>query len=65
MKVLGKTTIRKYHHSIWIYRWHFISKSTRIHQGSFGIQDSNEAFDRWGSVLTTGDFNGDSKIDLV
>ena len=40
-------------------------KSTRIHQGSFGIQDSNEAFDRWGSVLTTGDFNGDSKIDLV
>ena len=40
-------------------------KSTRLHQGSFGIQDSNEAFDRWGSVLTTGDFNGDSKIDLV
>ena len=40
-------------------------KSTRIHQGSFGIQDSNEAFDRWGSVLTTGDFNGDSKLDLV
>ena len=40
-------------------------KSKRMHQGSFGIQDSNEAFDRWGSVLTTGDFNGDSKIDLV
>ena len=40
-------------------------KSTRIHQGSFGIQDSNEAFDRWGSVLTTGDFNGDSKLDVV
>ncbi len=40
-------------------------KSSQIHQGSFGIKDSNEAFDRWGSVLTTGDFNGDSKLDLV
>ena len=40
-------------------------KSRRIHQGSFGIDDNNEPYDRWGSVLTTGDFNGDYKTDLV
>ena len=40
-------------------------KSKRLHQGSFGMQDSIEAFDRWGSVLTIGDFNGDLKDDLA
>ena len=40
-------------------------KSRRLHQGSFGIQDKNEPYDRWGSVLATGDFDGDNKTDLV
>ena len=40
-------------------------KSKRLHQGSFNIQDNSEEFDRWGSVLTTGDFNGDSRLDLA
>ena len=40
-------------------------KSRRLHQGSFGIQDKNEPYDRWGSVLATGDFDGDDKTDLV
>ena len=41
------------------------TRSRRIHQGSFGVDDRNEPYDRWGSVLTTGDFDGDSRIDLV
>ena len=40
-------------------------KSSRLHQGSFNIDGRNEAGDRWGSVLTSGDFNGDQYWDLA
>ncbi|GAB4143881.1 MAG: hypothetical protein Tsb009_15250 [Planctomycetaceae bacterium] len=36
-----------------------------IHQDSPGMHDSAERFDRFGSALTTGDFNGDGYTDLA
>ncbi len=40
-------------------------RSSRLHQGSFNVSERNEQGDRWGSVLTTGDFNGDAYADLA
>ena len=39
--------------------------SSRLHQGSFNVPGRNEQGDRWGSVLTSGDFNGDTFEDLA
>lgn len=36
-----------------------------IHQDSLGMEDQAEAFDRFGSVLMSGDFNGDGFADLA
>ncbi len=35
------------------------------HQDSFGMEGIAEAFDRFGSSLTVGDFNNDGKDDLA
>ena len=42
-----------------------VQKSSRLHQGSFNVMGRNEEGDRWGSVLTSGDFNGDKYWDLA
>ncbi|MDG2301828.1 MAG: N-acetylmuramoyl-L-alanine amidase [Acidimicrobiales bacterium] len=42
-----------------------VQKSSRLHQGSSNISGRNEEGDRWGSVLTSGDFNGDKYWDLA
>ena len=41
------------------------NKSSRLHQGSLNMPGRSEAGDRWGSVLTSGDFNGDQFGDLA
>ncbi|MBG02410.1 MAG: hypothetical protein CL470_09115 [Acidimicrobiaceae bacterium] len=40
-------------------------RSYRLHQGSSNMPDRNEVGDRWGSVLTSGNFNGDQYWDLA
>ncbi len=42
-----------------------VERSSRLHQGSFNVPGRNEQGDRWGSVLTSGDFNGDTYMDLA
>ncbi|MBO00282.1 MAG: hypothetical protein CL438_06420, partial [Acidimicrobiaceae bacterium] len=42
-----------------------ITGSSRLHQGSFDVPGRNEQGDRWGSVLISGDFNGDTFEDLA
>ncbi len=41
------------------------SKSKLFHQGSPNMAGGNEASDKWGSVLETGDFDGDGFHDLA
>jgi N-acetylmuramoyl-L-alanine amidase len=42
-----------------------LNKSLRLHQGSLNMVGDSEPGDRWGSVLITGDFNGDQYSDLA
>ncbi len=45
---------------------HFDSLRTSVwHQNRFGIAEVAEAHDRFGTSVTTGDFNGDGKSDLA
>jgi len=39
--------------------------STLLHQGSPQMAGGNEPYDRWGEVLSSGDFNGDNFDDLA
>ena len=39
--------------------------STLLHQGSYEMAGGNEPNDRWGEVLSAGDFNGDQFDDLA
>ena len=39
--------------------------SFRIHQNIPGVPDRNEAYDHWGAVLTSGDYNNDGFTDLA
>jgi hypothetical protein len=42
-----------------------VLKSQRWDQGSGNIEDSRESADRFGSTLSSGDYNGDGKDDLT
>jgi len=42
-----------------------VSDDQYLHQGLTGVADLAERFDRFGSALTTGDFNGDGITDLA
>lgn len=42
-----------------------LNKSSRLHQGSLNMVGDSEIGDRWGSVLISGDFNGDQYSDLA
>lgn len=42
-----------------------LKKAKRLHQGSLNMVGDSEIGDRWGSVLISGDFNGDQYSDLA